>query len=161
MDNIERLAQQAAEAINGGEFNDGKWYTEGQRQAWRKAMTPAADEIERLRGIINDDRLEGAADEIERLREELSANDLIDEIAYGKMIEAADEIERLRDELKFADEIRQSALQSLFGAEKEIERLRQRNAVLQTELALVRTMLPNVKVYQTGTGDFTPLEEKE
>ena len=30
----------------------------------------AADEIERLRGIINDDRLEKAADEIERLREE-------------------------------------------------------------------------------------------
>ena len=49
MDTVERLAQQAAETINGGEFNDGKWYTEGQRQAWRKAMTPAADEIERLR----------------------------------------------------------------------------------------------------------------
>jgi hypothetical protein len=49
MDIVERLAQQAAEAINGGEFNDGKWYTEGQRQAWRKALTPAADEIERLR----------------------------------------------------------------------------------------------------------------
>ena len=31
----------------------------------------ALDEIERLRGIINDDRLEGAADEIERLREAL------------------------------------------------------------------------------------------
>jgi hypothetical protein len=53
MDNIERLAQQAAEAINGGEFNDGKWYTEGQRQAWRKAMTPAADEIERLRSQMD------------------------------------------------------------------------------------------------------------
>jgi hypothetical protein len=49
MDIVEGLAQQAAETINGGEFNDGKWYTEGQRQAWRKAMTPAADEIERLR----------------------------------------------------------------------------------------------------------------
>jgi hypothetical protein len=49
MDIVEQLAQQAAETINGGEFNDGKWYTEGQRQAWRKAMTPAADEIERLR----------------------------------------------------------------------------------------------------------------
>lgn len=49
MDIVERLAQQAAETINGGEFSDGKWYTEGQRQAWRKAMTPAADEIERLR----------------------------------------------------------------------------------------------------------------
>ena len=49
MDIVERLAQQAAETINGGEFNDGKWYTEGQRQAWRKTMAPAADEIERLR----------------------------------------------------------------------------------------------------------------
>ena len=49
MNIVERLAQQAAETINGGEFNDGKWYTEGQRQAWRKAMTPDAVEIERLR----------------------------------------------------------------------------------------------------------------
>jgi hypothetical protein len=52
MDIVERLAQQAAETINGGEFNDGKWYTEGQRQAWRKAMAPAADEIEKLRKEI-------------------------------------------------------------------------------------------------------------
>jgi hypothetical protein len=52
MDIVERLAQQAAETINGGEFYDGKWYTEGQRQAWRKAMTPAADEIERLRAAL-------------------------------------------------------------------------------------------------------------
>jgi hypothetical protein len=86
MDIVEQLAQQAAETINGGEFNDGRWYTEGQRQAWRKAMTPAADEIERLR---------------------------------------------------------------------------KQNAVLETELALVRSMLPNVKAYQTGTGDFTPLKDKE
>jgi hypothetical protein len=86
MDIVERLAQQAAETINGGEFYDGNWYTEGQRQAWRKAMTPAADEIERLR---------------------------------------------------------------------------KRVAVLETELGLMRSMLPNVKAYQTGTGDFTPLKDKE
>jgi len=54
MDIVERLAQQAAETINGGEFYDGKWYTEGQRQAWRKAMTPAADEIERLRQLVKE-----------------------------------------------------------------------------------------------------------
>lgn len=52
MDIVERLAQQAAETINGGEFTDGTWYTEGQRQAWRKAMTPAADEIEQLQDIV-------------------------------------------------------------------------------------------------------------
>jgi len=40
------------DTINGCEFYDGKWYTEGQRQAWRKAMTPAADEIERLREAL-------------------------------------------------------------------------------------------------------------
>jgi len=54
MDIVERLAQQAAETINGGEFNDGKWYTEGQRQAWRKAMTPTAYEIERLRSVLQE-----------------------------------------------------------------------------------------------------------
>jgi len=54
IDIVERLAQQAAETINGGEFYDGKWYTEGQRQAWRKAMTPAADEIERLREALRE-----------------------------------------------------------------------------------------------------------
>jgi hypothetical protein len=49
----------------------------------------------------------------------------------------------------------------LSDAADEIERLRKENAVLQTELALVRAMLPNVKAYQTGTGDFTPLKDKE
>lgn len=34
-------------------------------------LNEAADEIERLRGIINDDRLEGAANEIERLQKAL------------------------------------------------------------------------------------------
>jgi hypothetical protein len=51
MDIVERLARQTAETINGGEFNNGKWYTEGQRQAWRKAMTPAAYEIELLQKV--------------------------------------------------------------------------------------------------------------
>ena len=46
-------------------------------------------------------------------------------------------------------------------AADEIERLRKQNAVLETELALVRSMLPNVKAYQTGTGDFTLLKDKE
>lgn len=73
MDIVERLAQQAAETINGGEFYDGTWYTEGQRQAWRKAMTPAADEIERLRemGKQDCDMIMEAATELQRLREAL------------------------------------------------------------------------------------------
>lgn len=47
-DLIEKLARKAAELINGGEFYDGKWYSEGHREAWRKAMKPAADRIEAL-----------------------------------------------------------------------------------------------------------------
>lgn len=38
----ERMAQSIAEAMNGGEFYDGKWYTEGHRNAWIKAVTPWA-----------------------------------------------------------------------------------------------------------------------
>ena len=38
----ERLAQEAAELINGGEWRDGKWYSDGQRDAWRRALKPAA-----------------------------------------------------------------------------------------------------------------------
>lgn len=67
MDNIERLAQQAAETINGGEFNDGKWYTEGQRRAWRKAMTPAAKKIKRLQAALQEchDFIENYADVVD------------------------------------------------------------------------------------------------
>lgn len=38
---IESAAQAIAEAMNGGEFNNGKWYTERHREAWRKAVGPA------------------------------------------------------------------------------------------------------------------------
>jgi hypothetical protein len=44
----EKLAQEAAELINGGEWRDGKWYSDGQRDAWRRALKPAADRIEHL-----------------------------------------------------------------------------------------------------------------
>ena len=44
----ETLAQEAAELINGGEWRDGKWYSDGQRDAWRRALKPTADRIEQL-----------------------------------------------------------------------------------------------------------------
>jgi len=44
----EKLAQEAAELINGGEWRDGKWYSEGHRDAWRRALKPAAERIEQL-----------------------------------------------------------------------------------------------------------------
>jgi len=44
----EKLAQEAAELINGGEWRDGKWYSDGQRDAWRRALKAAADRIEQL-----------------------------------------------------------------------------------------------------------------
>jgi len=44
----EKLAQEAAELINGGEWRDGKWYSDGHRDAWCRALKPAADRIEKL-----------------------------------------------------------------------------------------------------------------
>jgi hypothetical protein len=70
-----------------------------------------------------------------------------------------DIVERLRSENCMFGYYESPGIQ--IDAADEIERLRKQNAVLQTELALVRTMLPNVKAYQTGTGDFTPLKDKE
>jgi hypothetical protein len=74
---------------------------------------------------------------------------------------AADEIERLRGQVEFERASLRSAFQEMREYDKQIEWLRKQNAVLETELALVRTMLPNVKAYQTGTGDFTPLKDKK
>lgn len=44
----ERMAKEIAECLNGGEFEDGKWYTDGQRTAWINAVKPFVDEVERL-----------------------------------------------------------------------------------------------------------------
>ena len=49
----ETLAQEAAELINGGEWRDGKWYSDGHRDAWRRALKPAADRIEKLEAALN------------------------------------------------------------------------------------------------------------
>ena len=67
-----------------------------------------------------------------------------------------DIVQRIEDYLRF-----QKKSKLAREAADEILRLRKQNAVLETELALVRSMLPNVKAYQTGTGDFTPLKEGE
>ena len=49
----ERLAQEAAELINGGEWRDGKWYSDGHRDAWRRALKPAASRIEKLEAALS------------------------------------------------------------------------------------------------------------
>ena len=81
MDIAEKMAADIALAIDGGEWQDAKWFSKFHREAWIKAVQPYADEIERLREALNlerqlkDDALRAfnesqAADEIERLREE-------------------------------------------------------------------------------------------
>lgn len=50
----EEMAQFIAESLNGGEFEDGKWYTEGQKEAWLKAVRPWAEEIVRLQGRLRE-----------------------------------------------------------------------------------------------------------
>jgi hypothetical protein len=50
----EKLAQEAAELINGGEWRDGKWYSDGHRDAWRRALKPAANRIEKLEAALRE-----------------------------------------------------------------------------------------------------------
>lgn len=52
MDRTEQMAADIAVKLNGGEWSDGKWYSEGHREAWIKAVQPYADEIERLRKAL-------------------------------------------------------------------------------------------------------------
>ena len=52
MTNAEKIASDIAMMMNGGEWKDGKWYSEGHRKAWIEAVQPYADEIERLREAL-------------------------------------------------------------------------------------------------------------
>lgn len=52
MDIAEKMAADIAVKLNGGEWSDGKWYSEGHRKAWMEAVKPQADEIERLRKVL-------------------------------------------------------------------------------------------------------------
>ena len=52
MDMTEKMAADIAVKLNGGEWSDGKWYSEGHRKAWIDAVKPYADEIERLREAL-------------------------------------------------------------------------------------------------------------
>jgi formylmethanofuran dehydrogenase subunit E len=75
-------------------------YWEVQADMWHQNYKEAVNEIERMRGIINDDRLEGAADEIERLRKDYALaweNHLLHEQLFV-LTEA--KIERLRKALQ-------------------------------------------------------------
>ena len=56
MDIAEKMAADIAVKLNGGEWSHGKWYSEGHREAWIKAVQPYADEIERLREALRLER---------------------------------------------------------------------------------------------------------
>ena len=49
MDIAEKMAADIALAIDGGDWQDAKWFSKFHREAWIKAVQPYADEIERLR----------------------------------------------------------------------------------------------------------------
>ena len=49
MDKTEQMASTIAMSLNGGEWKDGKWYSESHRKAWMDAIRPYAEEIENLR----------------------------------------------------------------------------------------------------------------
>ena len=52
MDIAEKMAADIALAIDGGVWQDAKWFSKFHREAWIKAVQPYADEIERLRGEV-------------------------------------------------------------------------------------------------------------
>ena len=49
MDIAEKMAADIALAIDGGDWQDAKWFSKFHRDAWIKAVKPYADEIEKLR----------------------------------------------------------------------------------------------------------------
>jgi len=55
-DLAEDMARRIAEKLNGGEFYNGIWYSEGHRSAWREAVKIFSDEIESLRAEIKEIR---------------------------------------------------------------------------------------------------------
>ena len=52
MDIAEKMAADIALAIDGGDWQDAKWFSKFHREAWIKAVQPYADEIERLREAL-------------------------------------------------------------------------------------------------------------
>ena len=54
MDIAEKMAADIALAIDGGDWQDAKWFSKFHREAWIKAVQPYADEIERLREKVNE-----------------------------------------------------------------------------------------------------------
>lgn len=54
MDIVDQMAADIAMKMNGGEWTDGKWYSQGHRDAWVKAVQPYADEIVKLRDALSE-----------------------------------------------------------------------------------------------------------
>ena len=54
MDTAEKMATDIALAIDGGDWQDAKWFSKFHREAWIKAVQPYADEIERLREALRE-----------------------------------------------------------------------------------------------------------
>ena len=67
MDIAEKMAADIALAIDGGDWQDAKWFSKFHREAWIKAVQPYADEIERLREALQ---------HMVRWHDQLSASDI-------------------------------------------------------------------------------------
>ena len=78
----------------------------------------AVDEIERLRGIINDDRLEGAADKIERLWKQVEFERASLQAAFRELRKQDGDIERLREQVEFERASLRSALESKYAEQR-------------------------------------------
>ena len=95
MDIAVNMAADIALAIDGGDWQDAKWFSKFHREAWIKAVQPYADEIERLR-----EELKQRDADIERLRGEVMAWWKETEIMRSDLAIYSEQIERLQEILK-------------------------------------------------------------
>ena len=89
MDIAEKMAADIALAIDGGDWQDAKWFSKFHREAWIKAVQPYADEIERLRkvNIIQAKWLYNEQMAHKKLRDKVREwirNDMVNELKEGE-----------------------------------------------------------------------------
>ena len=101
MDIAEKMATDIALAIDGGDWQDAKWFSKFHREAWIKAVQPYADEIERLRGA-----LKTFADNVRK------TNSGIDENWAKTIYPLKAENQRLREALKLERQLKDDALRA-------------------------------------------------
>ena len=90
MDRTEQMAADIALAIDGGDWQDAKWFSKFHREAWIKAVQPYADEIERLREQAHYHYENGLKKDVEIARLRETVLEIVYQIGQGNNVAAMD-----------------------------------------------------------------------